>query len=133
MTPADDEQELGLIGAVFEDPFEEENRSAFVRPYVFTKGRTRSRYELGIETLVSTVPAALHRPDLEEHRGVLELCLQPRSVAEVAALSRVPLGVGRVIVGDLAAADALVVHRTTGAAGPDLALMERVLSGLRRL
>lgn len=70
-----------------------------------------------------------------EHRAVAELCRQPRSVAEVAALLPVPLGVARVLLGDMAGLGLVVVHKTTGADGgaPDLALMERVLSGLRRL
>lgn len=54
-------------------------------------------------------------------------------MAEIAALRGVPLGVARVLLGDLAALGAVVVHRTVDAGGPDLALMERVLSGLRRL
>ncbi|MCE3554342.1 DUF742 domain-containing protein [Pseudonocardia sp. RS11V-5] len=108
-------------------------RSLAVRPYFYTKGRTRSRYELALETLVSTPPAALGRPELAEHLAVLELCREPRSVAEVGAITRMPLGVARVVVGDLAVTGGLEVHRTVTAEGPDLALMERVLSGLRRL
>jgi hypothetical protein len=107
--------------------------SSFVRPYVLTRGRTRSPYELSIETLVSAVPMAAHGPVAAEHEAVIALCQEPRSVAEIAALLRVPLGVARVILGDLVAAGAVAVHRTAGAAGPDLALMERVLAGLRRL
>lgn len=108
-------------------------RSLAVRPYFYTKGRTRSRYELAIETLVSTPPAALRRPELAEHTAILELCREPRSIAEVGAIMGMPLGVARVVVGDLAVTGGLEVHRTVTAEGPDLALMERVLSGLRRL
>ena len=57
----------------------------------------------------------------------------PRSVAELAALAGQPLGVTRVLVGDLAATGALVVARTAGADGSDLALLGRVLAGLRNL
>ncbi|WP_433508183.1 DUF742 domain-containing protein [Pseudonocardia halophobica] len=108
-------------------------RSLAVRPYFYTKGRTRSRYELAIETLVSTPPAALRRPELAEHTAILELCREPRSIAEIGAITGMPLGVARVVVGDLAVTGGLEVHRTVTAEGPDLALMERVLSGLRRL
>ncbi|MEN3264727.1 DUF742 domain-containing protein [Pseudonocardia sp.] len=107
--------------------------SSFVRPYVLTRGRTRSPYEFSIETLVSAVPMAAQGHAAAEHQAVITLCQEPRSVAEIAALLRVPLGVARVILGDLVAAGAVAVHRTAGVAGPDLALMERVLSGLRRL
>ena len=70
-----------------------------------------------------------------EHRAVAELCEQTKSVAEVAALLSVPLGVARVVVGDMAGLGVVTVHQTASSAGsaPDLALMERVLSGLRRL
>jgi predicted kinase len=37
-------------------------------------------------------------------RMIVDLCAQPRSVAEVAALLSVPLGVARVLLGDLAGA-----------------------------
>ncbi|GAA1258700.1 hypothetical protein GCM10009609_22130 [Pseudonocardia aurantiaca] len=107
--------------------------SSSVRPYVFTRGRTRSQLELSLEGLVSVVPTAPTGHMSGEHHAVLGLCREPRSVAEVAALLDVPLGVARVLVGDLAAAGAVALHRTAGAAGPDIALLERVLSGLRRL
>jgi hypothetical protein len=107
--------------------------SSSVRPYVFTRGRTRSHLELSLEALVSVVPSAPTGHMNGEHHSVLGLCREPRSVAEIAALLDVPLGVARVLVGDLAAAGAVALHRTAGAVGPDLALMERVLSGLRRL
>jgi hypothetical protein len=114
-----------------------EAMAASVRPYTWTRGRTKSGYYLGIETLVSTSPRARERLALAqvEHRAVAELCEQTRSVAEVAALLPVPLGVARVLLGDMAGLGLVVVHKTTGADGgaPDLELMERVLSGLRRL
>jgi Protein of unknown function (DUF742) len=108
-----------------------EPSSLAVRPYVLTRGRTRSRYELAIETLVSAVPAATGDPGT--HGDIVELCREPRSVAEVAALRGVPLGVAKVVLGDLAEAGVIAVHRTADAAGPGLALMRRVLGGLRRL
>ncbi|WP_198961765.1 DUF742 domain-containing protein [Pseudonocardia sp. MH-G8] len=106
---------------------------SFVRPYVFTGGRTRSSVELSIETLVSAAPQSPSTRLSGAHETVLGLCRESRSVAELAVGAGVPLGVARVLVGDLAAAGAVTVHRSAGAAGPDLALMDRVLSGLRRL
>lgn len=104
-----------------------------VRPYVLTGGRTRPPVELGLETLVSTRPgtdpAAAASP---AHRAVLDCCDVARSVAEVAATTQVPLGVARVLIGDLAALDLVSVHG--GARDrPDQDLMARVLDGLRRL
>ncbi len=108
-----------------------------VRPYAWTQGRTKSGLDLAIETLVSTNQRGRDEVgNLKvEHRAVAELCEQTRSVAEVAALMSLPLGVARVLLGDMAGIGIVTVHQTASSAGdmPDLALMERVLSGLRRL
>lgn len=108
-----------------------------VRPYTWTRGRTKSGLELAIETLLSTSQRGRDQIGLlqVEHRAVAELCTEARSVAEVAALMKLPLGVARVLLGDMAGLGVVTVHQTTGSTGnkPDLALMERVLSGLRRL
>ncbi len=109
-----------------------------VRPYMLTGGRTRAKYALELETLVSANQGVLAEgaPDRIEHRTIVEACPQPRSVAEIAANLRMPLGVARVLVSDAADAGLITVHKTiSGADGAEahLLLMERVLSGLRRL
>ena len=106
-----------------------------VRPYFWTGGRTTSRVTLAIETLVSATGRPVGPAAPMEHRTVLELCATPHSVAELAALLKVPLGVARVVLGDLAAAGNVAVHRTVGSAdaASDVALMQRVLAGLQRL
>jgi hypothetical protein len=105
-----------------------------VRPYVRTRGRTRTRADLAVETLVS-IPSP--RPPLEdpEHVALGDVVDDPRSVAEVAALLAVPLGVARVIIDDMAGAGLLLVHpRAVAASGaPSRAMMQRVLDGLHRL
>jgi hypothetical protein len=108
-----------------------------VRPYIRTGGRTRGPANLGIETLVSrnpAGPAGESWPADPDHRMVLGLCVTPRSVAEVAALAALPLGVARVLLADMARIGVIRVHTPATADGaPDLALMQRVLAGLRRL
>ncbi len=106
-----------------------------VRPYSLTGGRTASHVDLAIETLVSATGQAADSAARPEHSAILRLCATPRSVAELAALLKMPLGVARVLLGDLAAAGSVAVHRTAGSAdaAPDVALMRRVLTGLRRL
>jgi len=72
----------------------------------------------------------------QHRRMIVDMCARPRSVAEVAALLSVPLGVARVLLGDLATAGAVVVHPTAGSSedgATDLDFMRRVLVGLRRL
>jgi len=124
--------------AAFEEgPIGSDGASTFVRPYAWTRGRTSSGYKLEIETLVSTSNRGRNQMVLlqVEHRAVAELCQQARSVAEVAALLKVPLGVAKVLVGDMAGLGLVAVHQSASSRGnvPDLSLMERVLSGLRRL
>ncbi|SHK35638.1 Protein of unknown function [Pseudonocardia thermophila] len=124
-----------LVIPVVED--NEPAQPSAVRPYTWTRGRTKSGMDLEIETLVSTSQRGRDQIGLlqVEHRAVAELCTETRSVAEVAALLKLPLGVARVLLGDMAGLGVVTVHQTTGSTGstPDLALMERVLSGLRRL
>ena len=112
--------------------------AAAVRPYAWTRGRTRPGYDLAIETLVSTSQRGRDQvASLQlEHRAVAELCEQTSSVAEVAALLSVPLGVATRLLGRHGRArhgDRAPDRKSSNGDVPDLALMERVLSGLRRL
>ncbi|HEV7827358.1 MAG TPA: DUF742 domain-containing protein [Pseudonocardiaceae bacterium] len=106
-----------------------------VRPYFWTGGRTASRCELSLETLVSATDQLIDPTAPPEHTTILTLCAAPRSVAELAALVSIPLGVARVVLGDMAEAGSVVVHRTVGSADafPDIVLMQRVLNGLQQL
>lgn len=109
--------------------------NGLVRPYFWTGGRTASRFDLSFETLISTTGQPVDPTAPPEHHTILELCGAPRSVAEVAALLSMPLGVARVVLGDMAEAGSVAVHRTAGSAdaAPDLDLVQRVLNGLQRL
>jgi hypothetical protein len=107
-----------------------------IRSYTWTGGRTRSSHQLELETLVST--GEMYRPGTAvrlEHQSIAELCQHPRSVAEVGALLSVPIGVARVLLADMAELGLITVHQTVSESGsaPHMVLMERVLSGLRRL
>ncbi|MFE9095434.1 DUF742 domain-containing protein [Streptomyces sp. NPDC007264] len=109
-----------------------------VRPYAMTGGRTRPRYQLAIEALVHTT-AQPHQMQgqLPEHQRICHLCREIKSVAEISALLTIPLGVARILVADLAEAGLVAIHQPGGdenAGGqPDVTLLERVLSGLRKL
>ena len=93
-----------------------------VRPYAVTGGRTRPDYELAIEALVSTTRLGDRSAE------------STRSVAEIAAYLRMPLGVARVLVGDMAQEGLVRIHQAQAPTDrPDLALMQRVLNGLRNL
>jgi hypothetical protein len=112
----------------------DDGSTAAVRPYVMTGGRTRANLDLSLETLVSTLEKVVPYQLPHDEAAVLDLCrAQSRSVAEIAALHRVPIGVAKVLIADLATAGLMAVHRSFAASGTDLALMERVLGGLRRI
>jgi hypothetical protein len=113
-----------------------EESSALVRPYAVTGGRTRPRYQLQIEAMV----AASHYEarDLSvlspECQAILGFCRDWRSVAEISAVLRMPLGVARVLIADMAMEGLVRVHQIDHVQGrPDINLLERVLSGLRKL
>ena len=104
-----------------------------IRPYLITRGRTRPVDELPLEALVETTAVAHERGhSLQfEARRLVDLCRAPLSIAEIAAMLGIPLGVARVLVADLASERLLKIHRTVSIDGPDIPLLERLLSELR--
>jgi hypothetical protein len=114
------------------DDVDDEEEIALVRPYSRTGGRTRSVFDLAIEALVSTTERAEITVVDAEHQPIVDLCRQVRSVAEVAALLHIPLGVARILVADMAELGLVSVHRTLPGT-PPIGILERVLAGLRRL
>jgi hypothetical protein len=126
-----------------------DRKPARVRPYSLTGGRTRFGHVLLVETFVASTAAleageehreltkgSLSSRVMPEMRAIVELCRRMRTVAEIAALLKMPLGVVRVLLSDLADQGTIRVYGTGtghGTGRPDRALLERVLSGLRRL
>jgi hypothetical protein len=108
-----------------------------VRPYFRTHGRTRPTRDLPVETLVSTTQRgrAVVRGSTQEESEICVLCRTSQSVAEVAARRRIPLGVARVLLSDLADRGLVAVHTARMESGnrPSIDLMERILHGLSRL
>jgi hypothetical protein len=91
---------------------------------------------LALEAMVTTTSFGLGRLPtlLLEQRSIIVMCVRPQSVIEIAAALGLPVGVVRVLVAD-AAADRLVdisqLNMPTGI--PEMALLDRVLTSLRRL
>ena len=107
-----------------------------VRPYYMTGGRARpAQNDLEIEALVSTTAQGERSPKLTvEQRAIIALCRDLLSIAEVSARLDLPLGVARVLIGDMAAEGLVILHRpTTVGDRPDLALLQRVLYGLNQI
>ncbi|WP_084701235.1 DUF742 domain-containing protein [Streptacidiphilus anmyonensis] len=117
---------------------QDQDDEPLIRPYAMTGGRTRPRYQLAIEALVSTTAAPERIGSLlPEHQRICSLCTDIKSVAEISALLSMPLGVARILVADLAESGLVAIHQPAagGETGgtPDVTLLERVLSGLRKL
>ncbi len=111
---------------------------ARVRPYALVGGRTRaaSGELLPVEAIAVTVGSAPPSGVSPECLAIARHCETPSSVAELSAHLRLPVGVVRVLVADLAAAGALHVHLPDARAADgsvDRALLERVLAGLQSL
>jgi len=82
------------------DPSSEPN---LVRPYTLTAGRTSTNVALPLEASIEAHESAPdHDWPPDDLRGdIMKLCATRPSVAEIAARLDVPLGVARVLVGDL--------------------------------
>jgi Protein of unknown function (DUF742) len=106
----------------------------WVRPYVMTGGRTRTRKHPLVHTLVSvdrydqTATAGLSP---ETRRLYERAAAGTQSVAELSAHCAVSLGVTRVLLEDLAAAGLVRINDDALCAPRDHRLLERVIAGLR--
>ena len=113
-----------------------------VRPYAMTGGRTRPgptgvRFDLiALVTLAGTARGTDDDAMLgPEHRTLIELCRpETQSVAELAAGADLPVGVVRVLLGDLMERGRVTVRRPVPPAQlPDERILREVIEGLRAL
>ena len=108
-----------------------------VPAYALTQGRTRPPGRpLALESLITVTPLGLrHEGALQmESRAIVMMVREPLSVAEIGAALRVPIGVARVLVGDLVEAGYIAVAAPVGLdekGRPNLQTLERLLHGLR--
>ncbi|BCI51976.1 hypothetical protein NIIDNTM18_12540 [Mycolicibacterium litorale] len=111
---------------------------SLVRPYTLTAGRTDPGVHLPLEAPVETLESSRppRWPAGDVRADIVALCVQRPSVAEIAARLSVPLGVARVLVGDLVTQGYLRVHTTldhTANNDERRELIGRTLRGLRAL
>ncbi|MBT2386031.1 DUF742 domain-containing protein [Streptomyces sp. ISL-11] len=118
-----------------------------VRPYAMTRGRTRSAAEGELDLIAVvfadeglTVPpggahALADRSLSPEHLDIVDLTRdEPQSVAELATGLDLPVGVVRVLVGDLMGAGLVRISRPVPPAElPDANILREVIDGLRAL
>lgn len=108
----------------------------WVRPYVLTGGRTRTRHQLYVHTLVSAPrydSSAAARLTPESRRLYEQAHQGTCSIAELSAHCGVSLGVTRVLLEDLAAAGRVQINDDAYDSPYDRRLLKRVIDGLREL
>lgn len=113
-------------------------RGNLIRPYAVTRGRTEPVRDIAIEAVLVTSPRGRQEAAFvgRDKQQIAELCESvPMSLAEISSHLRVPLGVARVLVADMASEGLLTLHSPGGGEGYEerMELLERVLSGLRKL
>ncbi|WP_338899676.1 DUF742 domain-containing protein [Streptomyces sp. TG1A-60] len=135
----------GGTGAPHEPPgsqWYDNEAGPLVRPYAMTGGRTEpgaSTVPFDLIALVSVDPGAPRAADDTslgpEHRTLVELCwTDTQSVAELAAGADLPVGVVRVLLGDLLELGRVTVSRPVPPARlPDERVLREVIEGLRAL
>lgn len=113
-----------------------------VRPYAMTGGRTQpgaggTHFDLiALVMLDANAPGPGDDTALgPEHRTLIELCrTETQTVAELAAGADLPMGVVRVLLGDLVEMGCVQVNRPVPPAQlPDEKILREVIDGLRAL
>ena len=108
-----------------------------VRPYAVTKGRTlpSGQASFGLIDVVITTnarPSEHFRPG-PEHRRILSMCRRPTPIVDLTSEIDLPLGVVRVLLGDLTSEGMLRVLSTQKQPVTDQRLLRMVLDGLESL
>jgi uncharacterized protein DUF742 len=122
-----------------DDGWYDEAAGPLVRPYAITSGRTPSAFakaQLDLATQVMTLRAGNDPAGLTpEHLAIKQLCQRPLSVAELGVHLGLPLGVVRVLCGDLIEGGVVITRSPSAqlAAAPDRDLLQAVLDGLSKL
>jgi hypothetical protein len=121
----------------FGDRWLDREAGPVVRPYAVTKGRTQPRGEQPFG-LIDVVLATGERPPAHfrpgpEHRRILSLCRRPTPIADVIFEVDLPIGVVRVLLGDLAGEGMIRVIFTQSEPGTEQRLLRMVLDGLESL
>ena len=108
-----------------------------VRSYMMTGGRTGAgAVKLEFESMLSlTERGRGTRSSLTfERRRIADVCLEgAQSVAELAAKLQLALGVAQVVAGDMVGDGLLNVHQASANLSDDIAMIKRLIQGVRAL
>jgi hypothetical protein len=108
-----------------------------VRLYALTRGRTQPQGGASFG-LIDVVVATGERPSehfrlAPEHRRILGICRRPMPVVDLTSEIDLPLGVVRVLLGDLTSEGLLTIVSAQRQHVPDQSLLRMVLDGLESL
>ena len=108
-----------------------------VRPYALTKGRTlpggdESFGLIDVVVAVTEWSSERFRPG-PEHRRILSLCRRPIPVVDLTSEIELPIGVVRVLLGDLTSEGMIRVLSAQQQPSADQRLLRMVLDGLESL
>ncbi|MEV0615197.1 DUF742 domain-containing protein [Nonomuraea sp. NPDC050404] len=116
-----------------EERWLDEDAGPIVPAYLLTRGRTVPASE-AIDLIAVIITAGGLAPPRgldPEHLIIMQKCTQPTRLVDVAAELNLPIGVVRVLVGDLHAQQLVQVELPPPA--PDAKVLLEVISGLKAL
>ncbi|GLW07641.1 hypothetical protein Misp01_27710 [Microtetraspora sp. NBRC 13810] len=115
---------------------DDDDPGPLVRLFGLTGGRVRPSGEtFDLVAIVTTVSMPFEPVGLNpEHESMLDICLRPTPVADVAAQLRLPLNITRVLLGDLRREGLVTIDAPRPAQQLiDERIYREVLHGIRRL
>jgi hypothetical protein len=108
-----------------------------VRPYAVTRGRTLPSDGISVDLIDVVVAVELWPPEgfrlSPEHRQILNVARHPITVVDLASDVDLPVGVVRVLLGDLTDHGMLKVLPARRGPETDVRLLRDVLDGLQAL
>ena len=129
---------MGAPEDAAENVWLDEAAGPVVRPYAMTRGRTRPTagdFDL-IALVIATQPlsAVVHIGLEPEHSAIVRMAQRPISVAEISAHLDLPLGIVRVMLGDLLDRGLILAREPRPATEmPSQRVLKAVINGLRSL
>ena len=125
-----------MNGADSTPSYPEQPDISLLRPYLLASGRSEPidhTLEVEAQVLTNNFDPGAYRGLTFERRDIVFLCRQTKSVAEIAAILGLHIGVARVLVADLADLGYVAVHRPSAQLSQDLYISERVIRGLEAI
>jgi hypothetical protein len=124
------------VGGTDERPQASAEPISLLRPYLLTAGRAQpidQSLEIEAQVVTTQLGATAAARLTFERRDIVTLCLEARSVAEIASILGLHIGVTRVLVADLAQSRYVVVQRPHAQLFQDVDVIERVIRGLESI